>query len=158
MRNNQQEEEIKRTISYSLYREFICGHIVKILQEIYGLQYSELSKMHDEIEISLKNKTPSLYRDLFGYQTILAIVSISEVIDKIIEGDLNSSFCLVSLSFTHSHFSNTSFSKKKNDDISSADDKSSKICLKSLFCTSQAIIQKLILILSANYQRMCRLL
>ena len=132
MRNNQQEEEIKQTISYSLYREFICGHIVKILQEIYGLQYSELSKMHDEIEISLKNKTPSLYRDLFGYQTILAIVSISEVIDKIIEGDLNSSFCLVSLSFTHSlsikispaalavSFLNYKLLQRKNDDISSS--------------------------------------
>jgi hypothetical protein len=99
IRNNQTYEELQTDISYILLREFMSKNYKDIflkdeksMRKIQGLEYSEKK---------LKEKFPLCFNDLLGPETYKTIISISELAEKLLEGQFESSFCLVSIQFSH---------------------------------------------------------
>mgnify|MGYP006950856946 FL=1 len=83
-----------------MYQEFIQLLITKIYAPIYGAINENFEQMEpNKIEKEIKEKYPEFWHDFWSEQSVIMAVSLTELIDKVTDGEIHSSFCLLSLAY-----------------------------------------------------------
>ena len=97
IRNPKKIDEFKTSVTFQLYREFIAN----VLENIYHKKYhfQKLGLMISEMETELSSQFPRLYEDFFSTENMITLTSLSELIDKISQGDILNAFCFSLLTF-----------------------------------------------------------
>lgn len=101
VRSNQTSEALKSTVSYRGYRDFITEISKSVYQDLYGLDSLQQATSADEIEIALKKYVPELNSDFFCEHSIVAAISLSEIVEKLVDGEMLNMFSLFTTSYTH---------------------------------------------------------
>lgn len=101
VRNQQKIEELKKTTSYKLYQ----GFLYELLTQVYLPNYD---KFHEAVRFDkdylledLSKYHQDLYMDLLSPQSIVAAISLAELIDKVTDGEIVNTFCLLLLAYRY---------------------------------------------------------